>query len=130
LARNEKRSQTVKGRSKEDFSRLACIKKCPVCSGELEEGYMLAPRGMYWDTRRHKLSILGAEALKSSWAWTMPQGPALRCIGCGIAILDYARIRETPKSFLKKCVKCSKEIPLASEECQYCGTKQPEYEEP
>ncbi len=33
------------------------------------------------------------------------------------------------KAFLKKCVKCGKEIPIASEECQHCGTKQPEYEE-
>lgn len=29
------------------------------------------------------------------------------------------------KAFLKRCVKCDKEIPLASEECAYCGTKQP-----
>ena len=29
------------------------------------------------------------------------------------------------KAYLKKCVKCDKEIPIASEECQYCGTKQP-----
>jgi DNA-directed RNA polymerase subunit RPC12/RpoP len=28
------------------------------------------------------------------------------------------------KAFLKKCVKCGKEIPIASEECQYCGAKQ------
>jgi hypothetical protein len=30
----------------------------------------------------------------------------------------------TPKSFLKKCVNCGKEIPIASETCQYCNTKQ------
>ncbi|MGB9676925.1 MAG: hypothetical protein ACPL0C_07055 [Candidatus Bathyarchaeales archaeon] len=29
-----------------------------------------------------------------------------------------------PKSFLKKCVKCQKEIPIASEECPYCEAKQ------
>lgn len=28
------------------------------------------------------------------------------------------------KGFLKKCVNCGKEIPIASEECQHCGTKQ------
>jgi len=27
-------------------------------------------------------------------------------------------------AFLKRCVKCNKEIPIASEECQYCGTTQ------
>ena len=31
----------------------------------------------------------------------------------------------TPNTFLKRCVKCGKEIPIASEECPYCGSKQP-----
>lgn len=30
----------------------------------------------------------------------------------------------TPKNFLKQCIKCGKEIPIASEICPYCGTKQ------
>jgi ribosomal protein L40E len=33
----------------------------------------------------------------------------------------------TPKAFLKKCIKCGGEIPIASEKCKYCGAKQPEY---
>jgi hypothetical protein len=32
----------------------------------------------------------------------------------------------TPESFLKKCIKCGKRIPLASEECKYCGARQPD----
>jgi len=35
-----------------------------------------------------------------------------------------------PKAFLKKCVSCDREIPIASEECPYCRTKQPDYVEP
>jgi len=31
---------------------------------------------------------------------------------------------ETPKSFLKNCVKCGKEIPIASEKCPFCQLKQ------
>ena len=31
----------------------------------------------------------------------------------------------TPKAFLKKCPECGREIPIASEECPYCKTKQP-----
>jgi len=31
----------------------------------------------------------------------------------------------TPKSFLKICVNCGGEIPIASEQCPYCGRKQP-----
>lgn len=32
----------------------------------------------------------------------------------------------TSKSYLKNCVECGKEIPIASEECQYCGAEQDE----
>ena len=31
----------------------------------------------------------------------------------------------TPKSFMKKCVKCGKQIAIASEECPFCGERQP-----
>lgn len=33
--------------------------------------------------------------------------------------------REPPKTFLKQCIECGREIPIASEECPYCGAKQP-----
>jgi hypothetical protein len=36
---------------------------------------------------------------------------------------DYKQT-EIPKSFLKRCVRCNKEIPIASEECPYCGQRQ------
>ncbi|GEM_PF-4094337 len=29
----------------------------------------------------------------------------------------------TPKSFLKKCAGCGREVPIASEQCPYCGQK-------
>jgi len=31
----------------------------------------------------------------------------------------------TPTAFMKKCVQCGVEIPIASEECPSCGSKQP-----
>lgn len=34
-------------------------------------------------------------------------------------------VQGTPKGFLKKCIECGREIPIASEECPYCKTKQP-----
>lgn len=37
----------------------------------------------------------------------------------------YPQSPKTPRSFLKKCVKCAREIPIASEECPYCRAKQP-----
>lgn len=33
-------------------------------------------------------------------------------------------IGETPKAFLKSCVNCGKDIPLASEICPHCGAEQ------
>lgn len=38
---------------------------------------------------------------------------------------DLQRQGEISRSFLKRCVKCGKSIPLASEECQFCGARQP-----
>lgn len=32
---------------------------------------------------------------------------------------------KTPKSFMRICPKCKKQISIASEECPYCGTRQP-----
>ena len=34
-------------------------------------------------------------------------------------------VKVQPKAFLKNCPECGREIPIASEECQYCKTKQP-----
>jgi len=39
---------------------------------------------------------------------------------------EYAKEGKTPKGFLKKCVRCSRDIPVASEQCSYCGAKQTE----
>jgi len=58
------------------------------------------------------------------------------CPKCGLTNLyadEKAKqylLKLTPKAFWKKCIKCGKNIPIASEECQYCGTKQPKYEKP
>ncbi len=58
--------------------------------------------------------------------WTSDMVPGLKCENCGIAVVDYRAPGYTPKSFLKKCIKCGGDIPIASEECVYCGAKQPE----
>jgi predicted RNA-binding Zn-ribbon protein involved in translation (DUF1610 family) len=53
------------------------------------------------------------------------------CPSCGeirLSTDEKTRRLLLGKSFLKKCVKCGKEIPVASEECQYCGARQPKYE--
>lgn len=106
----------------DEFSKLASIGKCPICGGELERGYVGAREGIIWDSskRRHLDVMLWRFSTFTS------NIPALRCEHCDIAIFDYGYDARTPRSFFKKCVKCGKGIPLASEKCKYCGAKQPE----
>ncbi len=37
---------------------------------------------------------------------------------------EYEPLQQTPQSFLKKCPNCGQEIPIASETCPHCGSKQ------
>jgi DNA-directed RNA polymerase subunit RPC12/RpoP len=52
------------------------------------------------------------------------------CTSCGeirLSADEKTKISLLGKSFQKKCIKCSKDIPIASEECQYCGARQLDY---
>jgi rRNA maturation endonuclease Nob1 len=113
---------------KEEFSRLRSVKKCPNCGGELKEGYFTAPRGMFWDAKKHRKSTMVGDYIMPAMTsvFTLENFPALKCEKCGVAIMDTRRIGKTPRSFLKKCVECSEMIPIASEYCPKCGTKQTE----
>ena len=39
-------------------------------------------------------------------------------------LLGILKGQETRRSFLKKCIKCGRDIPIASEQCLYCNTEQ------
>jgi hypothetical protein len=109
--------------SEKEFSKLNLMKCCPICGGKLESGYAIGG-GIWWDTRKHEHVAWLAERL-TPYPLTLPNLPSVRCNKCEIVIFDYSEHKlQTPSSFLKKCVKCGKEIPLASEECQHCGAKQ------
>lgn len=107
----------------EEFSKLSPVKQCPICGGKLDKGYFHAPRGIYWSEKRHRAGVIAMDFVMPGGLWASDIMPALKCVKCGIAVSDI-RSTFTPKGFLKKCIKCGKEIPIASEECQYCGTKQ------
>jgi DNA-directed RNA polymerase subunit RPC12/RpoP len=106
----------------EEFSKLISIGKCPICGGELEKGYVGAHDGVVWNKDKRKYFGL------MLWRYSSFSSnvPALRCEHCGIIIFDYGYDVRTPRSFWRKCVRCSKPIPVASEECPYCGAKQKE----
>ena len=84
-----------------------------MCGGELDSVYFSGYR-----------SILGFKP------YLFKNLPALKCGNCRIAILSCEKTGIAFGKFLKKCVNCGKEIPIASEVCSSCEAKQPEYEEP
>ncbi len=50
------------------------------------------------------------------------------CPKCGKVELEVADPENVlrRRRYVKKCVKCGKDIPLAAEECQFCGASQTE----
>ena len=88
------------------FPDLSSVKRCPICGGELGTAYIT--------------SFKGFVGLKPYLTQNIP---VLKCENCRIAIFSYDR-KMALGEFMKRCIQCDKEIPLASEECQYCGERQ------
>ena len=74
---------------KQEFSRITSIKKCPICEGKIDEGYIVG--GVSWDTKKHKYDIGNAKRLVPYLSWTVPNLPALKCKQCKIVIFDYGK---------------------------------------
>jgi len=60
------------------------IKKCPKCGGELEQGFVEPPRGIYWRDKEGK-----RQTLISMWNWTVPKIKASRCGKCTLVLFLY-----------------------------------------
>jgi predicted RNA-binding Zn-ribbon protein involved in translation (DUF1610 family) len=101
------------------------VKKCYACGGEMRFAQRIPFRikgtpGL-WKLVLGEWGELGEEMLDFN---------VYLCPTCGeirLSADEKTRRLLLGTSFLKKCVKCGKEIPIASEECRYCGAKQPEY---
>jgi len=98
----------------EEFSVLNSVNKCPKCNGEMERGRRM--------TGYLTIAIRFTKKHDSKGDMIIP----FYCKNCGYIELYKIPPAPTPETFFKKCSKCGKEIPIASEECSYCGTKQPE----
>jgi len=113
---------------KEEFSKLGSITECPTCGGELDKGYIGASGGVTWDAEKSKrifVYMWSAALILPFWTQNTP---ALRCKNCKLVLFNHEKIKpkETPASFLKKCVKCGNEIPVGSDYCPLCEAKQKE----
>ena len=97
------------------------VKKCPKCNGQMTEAHRLVAhtRLLASISLAKKGDIIGDRIIP------------FYCKNCDYVELykesskRTSQFGETPSSFLKRCVKCGEEISIASEECPYCGVKQP-----
>lgn len=106
------------------------VKKCDSCGAEMylaqKVSFRVGGTPGEWKLLFGELAELGEKMLPLNF---------YVCPKCGRINLfadektKQFLLRLTPKAFLKRCVKCGNEIPIASEECPHCGATQPEYEE-
>lgn len=107
------------------------VVKCPKCNGEMDKGFIGAWY-IFWSDKQHWVFWRNPSKkdLLVGSGWTAKNLDAFRCKECELVLFNYGYVpsppSETPEGFLKKCVQCGKEIPIASEECVNCGVKQPE----
>lgn len=91
--------------------------KCPKCSGEMIEAHRLVAhtRVLSGVSLAKKGDLLGDRIIP------------FYCRDCGY-IEFYKEMKEAEQppeqGFLKKCLKCGRQIPIAAEECQHCGASQ------
>ena len=93
------------------------VGKCPKCGGEMVKAdRIVAHTRVLAGVSLAKMGDLVGDKIIPHY-----------CRDCGYIEL-YKEVKpgeQLPhQGFLKKCVKCGKPIPIASEECQYCGSKQ------
>jgi ssDNA-binding Zn-finger/Zn-ribbon topoisomerase 1 len=101
------------------------VEKCPECGAEMEKGYIIT-QAIRWSKEKHTQWALGTELIVSWQLSAIPNVEAYRCTNCKLVLFHYqkSRFEETPKSFLKTCINCKQQIPIASELCPFCGQGQ------
>ena len=103
------------------------IKKCYSCNVEMQFAQKVPFRikgtpGM-WKLLFGEWAELGEEMLSLD-VYVCPKCGEIRLFADEKSMQPLLGI--TPKTFLKKCVKCGRDISIASEQCPYCGVRQPQ----
>lgn len=101
------------------------VKKCYSCNIEMQFAQKVPFRikgtpGM-WKLLFGEWAELGEEILSLD-VYVCPKCGEVRLFAGEKTMQSLLKL--TPKAFLKKCVKCNKDIPIASENCPYCGATQ------
>jgi hypothetical protein len=63
--------------------------KCPKCGAVLEKGYLQAPKGLYWDNKKHNWSTFSSEEILDYLSITIPNKEASRCQNCKLVVFTY-----------------------------------------
>jgi len=93
------------------------VKKCPKCNGRMVEAHRLVAhtRVLAGVSLAKRGDILGDRIIPHY------------CENCGyIEFYKEMKTGEQPqeRGFLKSCIQCGRQIPIASERCQHCGAEQ------
>lgn len=67
------------------------VRKCPKCGGELEKGYVVAPRSLGWDTRKPSLKqeFWGGLGSRDSELLTLLLNPRTTTSARKATVLNY-----------------------------------------
>jgi len=71
------------------------VKKCPECCGEMEKGFLIAPRPLWWDTKKHSWAAYGGERLMD-FTFMVRNIEAYRCVKCKLVLFKYGEKTELP----------------------------------
>jgi hypothetical protein len=62
--------------------------KCPHCGGEVENGFLITLRPLWWDTKKHTLTAAGAEQV-TDFTFIVRNIETYRCEKCKFIMFEY-----------------------------------------
>jgi ribosomal protein L40E len=108
---------------------------CRICSTEMEHlgwfKFMVGAETIYRDLWNH---VLPLEVYRCPKCLTVElradeDSDVYEVIGKHREAIERNSAERKRELFTKQCIKCGQRIPLASEECKYCGATQPEWKD-
>jgi hypothetical protein len=66
---------------------MSDVKKCPEYGGEIEEGFLISPGALWWDTQKHE--VLGEGEQIVPFSMSIQNLEAYRCKKCQLIVFKY-----------------------------------------